>query len=488
MSKGKYYEFNSSYGFATINYDQNHKILTLNEIKNALQTWTSTKTKPSKIEYLAVSTVTKGDNKHAHVFFKLDETAHSRKRPLINVNNTTYSVFFTAVTEHPEFDGSFMNIIRYLERQAKKHGEEAKFEEFGKRPNTKGRIGGNEIMKALNIPTLKEASAYLQDSSPMWWLNNGKKFRDAWREKHANDKTERIKIKLFPWDENNSLVKNARAWLKIVKSGKVKRTKLLVLLGETRIGKSEFINDLLKDTKVQEFRGRVMFDGKDSLAKYEVRLFDDANLAAMDWFEFKAIVSTNGEKITMNVKYDHADVISLPTIVVLNTENWNLMKEIAKERGDAKWLEENATVLFSKDKLYKQPERRKKSIEELKQIYGDLDPDILSMYSQADDEEVDNEEEYLNSSDSIEEARLLLEQEQPVIDEEPTKRIAVDDHEIYKKFFDVSKNIISQQGKNKYITTQSGKKIKIASRDNSEEEESEDDPEELASRWTGGNF
>ncbi|GAB1222533.1 hypothetical protein ENUP19_0114G0012 [Entamoeba nuttalli] len=442
MNNAKYYDFHSTYGFVTLNYNETHPPLTLQQIKESLQNWTSTRNVNSKIEYIAASSVLSGNNKHSHVFFKLEETAHSRKKPLIIVNNNTYNLDFTPVTEHPEFDGSFINIIKYLQRQATKHNEQAKFEEDGKKPSTKGRIGGNEIMKALDIPTLKEASAFLQDSSPMWWLNNGKKFKDAWREKHANDKPERIKIKLYPWDENNPLVKNARAWLKIVKSGKVKRTKLLVLLGETRIGKSEFINDLLKDTKVQEFRGRVMFDGKDSLSKYEVRLFDDANLAAMDWFEFKAIVSTNGEKITMNVKYDHADVISLPTIVVLNTENWKLIKDIAKERGDAKWLEENTTVLFSKNKLFKQPEKRKKTIEELKELYGDLEPDILSMYSQADEDEIFEEEEYLNSSDSIEEARNMLEKEPPTL--------------------------FNQRQKVTKIT--------------------EEEPNELASRWSGGNF
>ncbi|EMD42514.1 Hypothetical protein EHI5A_175220 [Entamoeba histolytica KU27] len=472
-SEKKYYNFHSAYGYVCLNYNDRYPALDITTLKSALEQWISTRNNKSKIDYMAMSTILSGNNKHSHVFFKLEETAHSRKKPVIMINNITYNLDFTNVTEHPEFDGSFINIIKYLQRQATNHNEQAKFEEDGKKPNTKGRTSGNEIMKALEIPTLKEASAFLQDSSPTWWLNNSKKFKDAWREKHANDKPERIKIKLYPWDENNPLVKNARAWLKIVKSGKVKRTKLLVLLGETRIGKSEFINDLLKDIKVQEFRGRVMFDGKDSLSKYEVRLFDDANLADMDWFEFKAIVSTNGEKITMNVKYDHADVITLPTIVVLNTENWNLIKDIAKERGDAKWLEENTTVLFSKDKLYKQPERRKKTIEQLKEKYGDLDPDILSMYSQADEDEIISEENEVNMDEFTDDADITIPEDiinTPV----PTELLMTSEENREKK-----KSLILSLLKenNKAIVPPKEPDVELTQQ-----------ARELANRWLGGNF
>ncbi|EDR24691.1 hypothetical protein EDI_041570 [Entamoeba dispar SAW760] len=69
----------------------------------------------------------------------------------------------------------------------------------------------------------------------------------------------------------------------------------------------------------------------------------------------------------------------------------------------------------------------------------------------------------------------------------PTKRIAEDDHEIQKRFFDLTKNVITEEGDDRYITVQSGKKIRIADED-STEEESEDDPDALVNNWNTGNF
>lgn len=93
--------------------------------------------------------------------------------------------------------------------------------------------------------------------------------------------------------------------------------------------------------------------------------------------------------------------------------------------------------------------------------------------------------------DGLDDALYQLEKEslpppivldQPLEEETPSKRVATDDHEIQKRFFDLTKNVITEEGNNKYITVQSGKKIRIA------DEDSEDDPEDLANNWNTGIF
>ncbi|BFU26620.1 hypothetical protein CL6EHI_089440 [Entamoeba histolytica] len=387
-----------------------------------VENWCSTETNKAEIEYLAASN-TKGTNAHAHVFFKLKDRAKVHKKPVAKINNIEYKLFFTPVTEHKKFDGSFQAIIKYLKNQNKKHGSESTFDEIGKEEAIKGKVGNNLVEQALSLENLKEAEGLLRQASMTWYLNNVKKFRDVWREQHDNKQTNRINIKLRPWKEDNILVKNARAWLQGVKLSKQKRVKTLVLLGDTRIGKTEFVNDLLKGMKVDEFRGHFMFDGHDEYKNYDIRLFDDANLKEVQWFEFKALISTRGETITMNIKYDHVNVTSLPTIIVMNTKNWDMMKRIAKENDDLEWLEKNTAVLYSREPLFERPKEIRKTIEELKKQYGDLDPAILEMF---DEEDIQPDKEEDGSEDSSSEFQLQ-EPLPAIINPEATLRLPEDD-------------------------------------------------------------
>lgn len=260
------------------------------------------------------------------------------------------------------------------------------------------------------------------------------------------------------------------------------------------MGKTEFVNDLLRDLKVDEFRGRFMLDGHNETVKYDIRLFDDANLNDITWPEFKSLISTRGEQITINVKYSHVRVTSVPTILVLNPGSWKALQTKAKEFEDFDWLEKNTVVLFTKEKLYVEPEPKAEIVEDKKKYEG-LDPKLVEMLLENAVEEVSEEElgdDTIDSLDSIVEQMEDESMPAPVqieVPEEitPSKRIAEDDREIQKRFFDINKNVISQEGEDRYITTQSGKKIKIASRDSSEEE-SEDNPEDLANSWNTRNF
>lgn len=398
----RYYNFNSMHGFVTINYGGGRPKLSIAAIKEGIQNWCSTRNTKAKVNYIAMSTTNENGTNHSHVFFQLEESMKIHKKPMIRVNGIDYNLYFTPVTEHAAYDGSFARIIKYLKNQSAKHNTEAKFEEMGKFDADKGKVGNNVIEKALRIPDLNEAMSYLRGISATWYLNNVKKFKDIWREQNGNKQTNRISIKLSPWKEDNTLVKNARAWLQGVKLSKQKRIKTLVILGETRIGKTEFINDLLKDMRVDEFRGHFMFDGHNENKTYDIRLFDDANLRDIHWFEFKALLSTRGEQITVNIKYDHATVTSIPTILIMNTNNWDILKNIAKENSDADWLEKNTIVLFSKEPLFEKPQETKKTIEQLKELYGDLDPSILQMFNE-DDEEQMMEEDLVERSDFDEE-------------------------------------------------------------------------------------
>ncbi|EMH72612.1 hypothetical protein EHI8A_185600 [Entamoeba histolytica HM-1:IMSS-B] len=206
-----------------------------------------------------------------------------------------------------------------------------------------------------------------------------KKFCEMYDKQHSRERKHRINIKLNPWKETNPVVQGARAWIHTLETTDIKRPPALVIVSETKLGKTEFINDLLKEKQVDEFRGRIMIDGHDENREYDFRLFDDANLSSIDWEDFKAMISTRGEKVRVNVKYGHLDVITVPTIIVLNPGSFKELQTMAGNKGDRDWLDKNTVVLSTKEKLYIENNNNNDDrIAMLQELYGELPPNLIN--------------------------------------------------------------------------------------------------------------
>ncbi|GAB1220350.1 hypothetical protein ENUP19_0051G0053 [Entamoeba nuttalli] len=287
---------------------------------------------------------------------------------------------FSPFTKMDAFDGSYLSIIEYIKNQGKKHNTRATFEEYGNLKTTKGhKVGDTMIEESLRMNSKAEAIAYLRNISPAWVMNNEKKFGEMYDKQHSRDRKHRINIKLNPWKETNPVVQGARAWIHTLETIDIKRPPALVIVSETKLGKTEFINDLLKEKQVDEFRGRIMIDGHDENREYDFRLFDDANLTSIDWEDFKAMISTRGEKVRVNVKYGHLDVITVPTIIVLNPGSFKELQTMAGNKGDRDWLDKNTVVLSTKEKLYIENNNNNDDrIAMLQELYGELPPNLIN--------------------------------------------------------------------------------------------------------------
>ncbi|GAB1218892.1 hypothetical protein ENUP19_0008G0016 [Entamoeba nuttalli] len=462
------------HGFANINFKENTPTPSLKVIKTALEQWCSTKSKRALIKYIAIGKTTKGPNKHAHVFFELEDMAHIRKKPFTQINNEQHFIHFEKVTENKHYDGSFRALIEYLKKQNEKHPDNgAVFEEEGKLMNNRGRLGDIDIGKALKMTDLEEAHAYLKNVSLKGYMNNVQKFDSIWSQEHNKDNYQRVKIKLQPWKEDNPVVKNSRVWLNSALSGRTKRIKTLVIVSDTRMGKTEFVNDLLKDLKVDEFRGRFMMDGHNENLKYDIRLFDDANLNDIIWPEFKSLISTRGEQITINVKYSHARVTSIPTVLVLNPGSWKALQRTAKEYEDFDWLEKNTVVLQTKEKLFIEPPPKTELLEDKKK-YDGLDPKLVEMLVENDvEEDISLDDMGDDTIDGLDDAVDQLEQQSmppPIVLEEPMlveenreKRSSL----ILSLLKDNNTPLLPPKEPDVELTQQA---------------------RELANRWSGGNF
>ncbi|EAL43837.2 hypothetical protein CL6EHI_095460 [Entamoeba histolytica] len=422
-NKNKYYEFKSMHGLVTLNLKPQDKIPTDSTLKKALEQWCSTKNKEAKIKYAAISKTTKGTNKHVHMFFQLEETTHSRKKPFIQLNNEKYFIKFEKITESEHYDGSIKSIIDYIKKQNVKHPNDgAVFSEIGKLNLDRGRLGDRDLSKALKMPDLEEAHAYLKSVSVKGYMNNIAKFDSIWMQEHDRDRNNRIRIKLQPWKEDNALVKNSRIWLDSVIKGNKKRVRTLVLVSDTKMGKTEFVNDMLRDLKVDEFRGHFMLDGHNENVRYDIRLFDDANLNDITWPEFKSLISTRGEQITINIKYSHVKVTSIPTILVLNPGSWKALQERAKEFEDFDWMEKNTVVLQTNEKLYIEPPPKEEAVRD-KNKYDGLDPKLVEMLLENEVEEDVNLDDM--GDDTIDDLNDIIEELEeesmppPMVLEEP---------------------------------------------------------------------
>lgn len=468
-----YYHFKSIAGFAYMNFENLSKPPTLTTMKTAIQNWCSTKTNKAIINYIAYGKTTDGRNKHGHIFFTLKEPADVMRKPFVKINNVDMKINFEPFTKMDAFDGSYTSIIEYIKNQGKHHNTTATFEEEGSLKSAKGhKVGDTNIEKALKMKSKAEAVAYLRNISSNWIMNNEKKFSEMYDKQHSRDKGHRINIKLSPWKETNPVVQGARAWLHTLETIDIKRPPALVIVSDTKLGKTEFINDLLKDKQVDEFRGRIMVDGHDESREYDYRLFDDANLTSIEWEDFKAIISTRGEKARVNVKYGHLDVITVPTIIVLNPGSYKDLQTIAGNKGDRDWLDKNTVVLTTKEKLYIEQETNNDRVKMLQEMYGELPPNLITAIANND-----NLQEELPPLDDLEDIDADYVDE-ILRDTQPMETIQEEVKEVKHDVFD-----IPLKRKQPLLNSQDTTYIDEMSDDEEDEDELRREAKKLAGRW-----
>ncbi|EKE41246.1 hypothetical protein ENU1_063020 [Entamoeba nuttalli P19] len=258
-------------------------------MKEALTKWCSTKSNKANIKYLAYGKTTEGNNRHDHVFFILEDQVDVMRKPFVKIKGVDMKINFSPFTRLDAFDGSYLSVIEYIKNQGKHHNTKSSFEEYGNLKTTKGcKVSDSINEKALRMTSKVEAIAYLRNVNPSWVMNNEKKFGEMYDKQHSRDKRHRINIKLSQWKETNSVVQGARAWLHTIETIDIKKPPALVIVSDTKHGKTEFINDLLKDKQVDEFRGRIMVDSHEESREYDYSLFDDANLCSIEWEDFES--------------------------------------------------------------------------------------------------------------------------------------------------------------------------------------------------------
>lgn len=349
----KYIHVNGKAMYFTINY-QDRPRPTLNQVKDMLNKFTNNK----PIQYVVMGSEQDDKNKHVHVFVYFENAVNIHKTPIMtNLDNVDYFIHFTPITKTEQYNGGYKRIVDYIKKHQQNGGtveEEGDFEDL---PSTK--LNQGVINEQLANPDFKEACETLKAININWWFNNKKHFRTEWIERHPNNTRRKTQIKLSAWDETNPVVKGLRTYIKLATENTKERIPCLVIVSPTRLGKTELVTDALKNYEVDEFRGRLMFDGRDDLHDFDFRVFDDTNLNDIAWDDMKALISTRNTSIIVNVKYDTKTIKSIPTIILLNPGRYNEFHRNIIAKGDGQWWQKNSIVLSTTKQLWKSGKNRK---------------------------------------------------------------------------------------------------------------------------------
>ncbi|EDR29606.1 hypothetical protein EDI_319930 [Entamoeba dispar SAW760] len=342
LKQHRYFKFHGKNIYFEIN-----EVISLEEAKEIIGKFGCGK----QIKWIGVGINEKGSSQnthsHSHVYVQLDGIFQFNKKPETKIHGKKLHINFSYISRLCDMDGSYQNIRNYLKKH-EKYEEEGIFSESI-------RISWDQAIKeALECPDYLEATRILQGSSYGRWLTSCSTFQKKWNQEHFEEIVEsrKIYIRLNPWKEEMIEVKEIRTWIKKALERKEKRVPILFIVGKTKTGKTEFIRDALKGVKIEDHRGEIMFDTVDQFKNYDIRLYDDCNFKTFSWDIFKALCSTRGESIKINIKYSSIILESIPTIIIFNEGQYTSFLNRCNEEGDSTWIQHNSKTIMINNKIY----------------------------------------------------------------------------------------------------------------------------------------
>ena len=147
----------------------------------------------------------------------------------------------------------------------------------------------------------------------------------------------------FPIDYDNELIQGVIQWIKECFDEPTTRTKTLVIVGETRIGKthlmtSKLVNPALKLIEYQ--KNDFDFKTYDPTKEILFRILDDPTFNTQGVNVIKPLMSANLFKV--NVKYDNKLIVPTPLILLFNKEKFI---EFIKAFDETAWFLANSFII-----------------------------------------------------------------------------------------------------------------------------------------------
>lgn len=147
----------------------------------------------------------------------------------------------------------------------------------------------------------------------------------------------------FPVNYDLPLVKGVIEWLNESLNEPTNRTNALVIVGETKIGKTHLINSKLLNPRlklIEYQKGDFDFKTYDATDEIMFRVLDDPTFKTQGEKVIKALMGA--ETFRCNVKFDNKLIVPAPLIILFNKEKF---VEFIKTFDETDWFLQNSKIL-----------------------------------------------------------------------------------------------------------------------------------------------
>lgn len=270
-----------------------------------------------------------------------------------------------------------------------------------------------DLTKAAEMDSYTDALTYMRKFHADKAITNGftKNFRQMWESNHPTPPRPLIDEELkAPWLEDDITVKRIKGLLyKALQLNQNDRPRLVVIVGPSQYGKTEFIREYLTKRDIPYFyqKGDFTLNHFDETINYKLYIFEDINFLKprTNFREMKSLVNDriDIDTATFDVKFGDKQIPVKPTFVVLNNNTAKAFLKGLYNSESYDYWNKNIIYLEVKHYLYDKEEADRKLKEYNRKRFGSKKSEQKE--DEQEEEPFDFEPPELNDSDSEEDKK-----------------------------------------------------------------------------------
>lgn len=196
------------------------------------------------------------------------------------------------------------------------------------------------INDAMTTRSISECKRFCKSNmTGLEWATYGDRVCRLWMEEYKEMRAEEEVSDLYPVKNDSGCIIAVREWIKEVFISGPLRPRTLIIIGESRKGKSMTISNFLASRKWVEYQASDM-SAKDKFGEQRLfRILDDTTFGLHTVDTLKMYL--NSVDSCVNVKYGETTIIPFPTIMLLNRKSF---AQIINTFSDNEWLHDNVVL------------------------------------------------------------------------------------------------------------------------------------------------
>ena len=196
------------------------------------------------------------------------------------------------------------------------------------------------INEAISKRSISECKKFCRENlSCLEWSTYRQRICELWMEEYKQMRAEEEVTDLYPVKNDSGCICAIKDWIdEVFRTGPL-RPRTLIIIGESRKGKSMTISNFLASRKWVEYQASDM-SAKDKFGEQNLfRILDDTTFGIHTVDTLKMYL--NSVDSCVNVKYGETTVVPIPTIMLLNRKSF---AHIINTFSDNEWLHANVVL------------------------------------------------------------------------------------------------------------------------------------------------